>query len=266
MWEHFSVARRTSLLLGVIALSLLAIAVAATGHSQDSWLAPLGMVLVLVLPGYALSAALLPSLVGTARLLCSLGLSLVVSVLGGLALNTTPWGLRPLPWALWLGGLSLVSAVVALRRVTEEKGTGEGTSPELWRPRLTPASVIGFAAAAMVVGLAVSLAFQSTSVGAPTFTQLWAIPTHGNNQYSLEIGVRNLEDAPVTYQVVVAEGGETLAAWDSITLKPGEDWTDRVGPMAAAPTVPLEVQLYRSSSPGTLYRSVLIWPAAFATP
>src|SRR5712692_8392038 len=74
--------------------------------------------LVLVLPGYALTSALFPnrSLGVAERLVFSLSLSLIIVILGGLALNWTPFGLRPGSWAVLLSGITLAAGAVALVR------------------------------------------------------------------------------------------------------------------------------------------------------
>src|SRR5271157_1961330 len=58
---------------------------------------PLGLLMVLFLPGYALIAALFPrkdDLDGIERLALSFGLSIAVVPLIGLGLNYTPWGIH----------------------------------------------------------------------------------------------------------------------------------------------------------------------------
>jgi len=77
-----------------------------------------GSVLVLFLPGYALIEALYPKgeldeLVGFAL---SIGLSLALVPLTGLALNYTPWGIRLLPVAISLAVLTVSLLLVALER------------------------------------------------------------------------------------------------------------------------------------------------------
>lgn len=74
--------------------------------------------LVLFLPGYAITAALfLPRSLGIPeRLLFSLGLSVSVTALAGLALNLTPWGLQTGTWAIALAGIVVLSGAIAWRR------------------------------------------------------------------------------------------------------------------------------------------------------
>ena len=77
-----------------------------------------GSLLVLFLPGYSLIELLYPKkeLDELTRFALSLGLSLAIVPLVGLVLNYTPFGIRLLPVALSLSGLTLVFLVLALRR------------------------------------------------------------------------------------------------------------------------------------------------------
>ena len=77
-----------------------------------------GGLFVLFLPGYSLIQALYPKreLDDLTRLALSIGLSLALVPLAGLVLNYTPFGIRLLPVALSLAGLTLVLLFVALRR------------------------------------------------------------------------------------------------------------------------------------------------------
>jgi len=68
---------------------------------SDLWVrVPVGLIMVLFLPGYALIAALFPrndDLDGIERAALSFGLSIAVVPLIGLGLNYTPWGIRLAP-------------------------------------------------------------------------------------------------------------------------------------------------------------------------
>src|SRR5271157_5961930 len=81
------------------------------------WFAPIGLLMVLFIPGYVLMAALLPQTDDVATLLLSLVLSLSLDILGALLLNITPWGLQPISWSIFLGVLILIGSLgTALRR------------------------------------------------------------------------------------------------------------------------------------------------------
>ncbi len=86
----------------------------------------LGSLFVLFLPGFSLVELLYPrahslfiwksELDALERLALSVGLSLALVPLTGLALNYTPWGIRLVPIALSLGGLTIIFSLSALWR------------------------------------------------------------------------------------------------------------------------------------------------------
>ncbi len=83
---------------------------------------PLGLMMVLFVPGYTLIAALFPrkgDLDGIERVALSFGLSIAVVPLMGLGLNYTPWGIRLTPVVVSISIFTLaMSAVSYLRRTS----------------------------------------------------------------------------------------------------------------------------------------------------
>jgi len=77
-----------------------------------------GSVLVLFLPGFSLIEALYPKreLDELTRFALSIGLSLALVPLTGLALNYTPFGIRLVPVAISLAALTLALLSVAIKR------------------------------------------------------------------------------------------------------------------------------------------------------
>jgi hypothetical protein len=77
-----------------------------------------GSVLVIFLPGYALIEALYPKheLDELVRFALSIGLSIALVPLTGLVLNYTPFGIRLIPVAISLAGLTVALLIVALTR------------------------------------------------------------------------------------------------------------------------------------------------------
>jgi len=109
-------------LLLVMAITSIAVIVNLIGVNNPILQAPFALPLVLLLPGYAITAALFPKgAIGVSeRLLLSLGLSICVTALGGVILNWTPWGLQPASWAVLLGGITLCASLIALRHRNEQ--------------------------------------------------------------------------------------------------------------------------------------------------
>ena len=78
----------------------------------------LGSLFVLLLPGYSLIKALFPTreLDNVERTALSIGLSLALVSIIGLALNYTPWGIRVTPITLGLLMLNTIFATTAIIR------------------------------------------------------------------------------------------------------------------------------------------------------
>jgi uncharacterized membrane protein len=78
----------------------------------------LGLLFVLYLPGYVALQALYPSVEFNRfdRLALSVGVSLILDMLGGLALNFTPWGIRLAPILFYLCTLTACLATLGLVR------------------------------------------------------------------------------------------------------------------------------------------------------
>src|SRR5689334_8130820 len=100
------------------ALALAALVLIVLGVSSPALRLLLGLPLVLLLPGYTLTAALFPdrALGGADRALFTLSLSLSTAILCGFVLNRTAWGLRPESWAVILSTVVLGSSMIAFAR------------------------------------------------------------------------------------------------------------------------------------------------------
>ena len=86
----------------------------------------LGLLFVLFLPGYVALQALYPSAEFNLiyRLGLSVGVSIILDMISGLALNYTPWGIRLVPILLLLGTLTICLATLALVRQYEASRRG----------------------------------------------------------------------------------------------------------------------------------------------
>jgi hypothetical protein len=220
--------------------------------------------LVLLAPGYAVTAALFPDPVirlptvlrvnptGTIeRLLLSLGLSLAVASLGGLLLNLTPSGLQVQSWLLLLEGVTIGASVIALLR-RERHPVSE---PALVLPIPSPSQLL-----LLTAGIAITAgAIWVSRVGAETqqyggFTQLWILPA---GQDMVRYGVRNMEQAREGYRLRIGVSGVARQRWQSITLAPGASWkaTMRLPRSHVAPET-VNIRLYRTDRPNAIYRHV----------
>lgn len=251
-------------ILMVTALTIIAVALAFILPAD--WVPGriLTLPLVLILPGYALTSALFPrrGFGIPERLLFSLALSLVITVLGGLLLNLTPWGLRAGPWAVLLGGITLGAFAVAhLRR------RGQSASTSGWLRTVN----IGFTfRQGLLLGLAALIVCGAVAVsiiGAerqpyPGFSQLWMLPAGGANpKNAVQLGVSNRESTTMQYRLAVNVDGKVVKEWASINLNPNEKWeaTLLLPQTGGVGTAKVEADLYRTDAPTKIYRHVVLW-------
>ena len=102
--------------LGAVALSVALISVTSGVVLYLRYV--FGSVLILFLPGYSLIQALYPKgeLDELIRFALSIGLSLAIVPLTGLVLNYTPFGIRLLPVAISIAGITVALLILALTR------------------------------------------------------------------------------------------------------------------------------------------------------
>jgi uncharacterized membrane protein len=225
--------------------------------------APLGLALVMALPGYALIAAMDPwrETGGVELLTLRIGVSIVITILAGLLLNLTPWGLQRAPWGVMLAGVTLASAATAMARrraVAPPPNAGTIRAPAL---RLRPIQVVLLALAALVLVSAVNMA-RSGALNQPNqgFTQLWMLAEDGATTGTVRLGVSNQEQKPQHYLLRVTDGKRMLGEWPNLDLQPGAQWEiTLVLPAKADTTTPFEASLYRADDLSTVYRHTLLW-------
>ena len=258
-------------IFAVVAVTLVAAVLALLVPPDIVPIRILGLPLVLVLPGYALTSALFPqrALGAPEPLVLSLGLSLVIVVLGGLVLSWTPFGLRASSWTLLLSGITLGASAVALVR-----RRGRGMSA----PRSLRAANVGLTfRQGLLMGLAgviVCGAVAVSIIGAERqsyagFTQLWILPVGGANvENAVRLGVNNMESTAVKYRLTASVDGKVVKEWPSIDLEPKEKWdtTLVLPPTGSAGVARVEADLYRAGAPTTTYRHVVLWLATKPTP
>lgn len=212
----------------------------------------LGLVFILFLPGYAATAALFPEndrIDGIERTALSLGLSIAIVPLIGLALNYTPYGIRLDPILASVSGFIVAASAFGWYRrmrlpederfavVVDVRFDWEGM------PAVDKALTLGIAV--MLVASVVVLAWAVTTprVG-ETFTQLAILgpdgmaddyPTNltvGENGTVL-ITVRSFEHEPVDYTLVLvltnATDGNFTVGQDTIDWDATHELTPRVG-------------------------------------
>ena len=211
----------TSVRAGAYGLALAGLAIAA-GPSPARTLG--GLALVLVLPGFALTclAGRGTKLDRVEQVLAVLGLSIVIAVVGGLAIAGLGIPLTRASFALGLYmicGAALAAAALTARRAEP--------AADVLHTRGLPAvnrTAAGLLAAAVLVTAAsiwIGVALQADR--GPGFTQLWAL-REGSG--SVQVGVRSHEKNDAVYRLRVS-GGAAGRREAVIGLRPGQQWIAR---------------------------------------
>jgi uncharacterized membrane protein len=251
------------------ALALAAMALTLLGASGPLRLF-LGLPLVLVLPGYALTAALFPrrAFDASERLLFSLGISIAVTILGGFLLNLSPWGLQADSWSVLLAYLTFGGCLAAFARrrfaPAEMEGVGEQAhaaknhAPGHMTIRLSIGQALLFGlAAALIVGAVVVSRDAAAQRPAADVIQLWILPGEPGE---VRVGVNNLVAVEATFRLQVLRDGHIIREWPALALTAGQKWAETVPVQAEAGRGPLEARLYRLEEPSVVYRRVTLWP------
>lgn len=184
----------------------------------------LGIPLVLLLPGYALSSALFRAgeLRLAEQLAVSIAASLSVAIVSALLMNALQISLDARPWAAVLTAVTLAAAVVAQRR-------GGGRELRLRRPRMRVPAVVAVTLSLLLLSGAGALAL--TPLAAPKGTQgqvaLWLVPApHGSGAAC--VGVISDELTSESFTVALRVGRRAARSLGPFTLAPGGRWTRQV--------------------------------------
>ena len=217
-------------LLAAIILALATLVFTLTPLADLPVRIPLGLVMVLFVPGYTLIAALFPKagdLEGIERTALSFGLSIAMVSLIGLALNYTPWGIRLTPVVVSLVIFTIVMATAAYwRRLglpAEERFTiqfREKMSSLKWeilageKSRLDKALTV-ILILAIIASIAALVYVIVTPKQGEKFTEFYILGPGGKaydyptsvqagNKSTLIVGVVNHEYMPVNYTMQIS--------------------------------------------------------------
>jgi uncharacterized membrane protein len=226
----------------------------------------LAVPLVIALPGYALTAALIPdrrSLGRTERTILGVGMSIVVAILVALGLNQLPAGITNQTVAVALSAITLVCVVAGLARrrfevwqvgETEADDDIQHEASKPFGPELLALAVILTVSAVFVAVLGTVQAPQ------PGFTQLWML--NGSEANTIQVGIRNQEAGALKYRLEIETQGQILRTAE-IDLGSGEQTLQTISLPALTGSTPQTVtaRLYRLdlASATTPYRTTLLW-------
>lgn len=236
---------------------------------------------ICLFPGYTLTALLFtqerqfsPSLIRAPRLniahpltlaerlILSFGLSLALDILSGFVLDLLPQGLQAFSWAAFLSLLTTLFALGALYRRSKNRGSHSPRPKTASRRSHLPlSSILLLVLALLIVGI--SIRYATTTLRQqvePGFTQLWIQSAAQQDRHcTVAIGVQSYEHASTTYRITMAVNNEQIAAWPAVIVAPQNKWGLSISlPPQKSNSLYVEVRLYRTQQPGTVYREVHI--------
>jgi uncharacterized membrane protein len=187
------------------------------------------------------------------RIALTVGAFFGITILIGIILNATPWGLTRLSW---LTSFHLIASVGLLISAFGRNIKKQAT-PVVWGLSLTSVSLL-----ILAIGLGVS-AFALAHVGLQAqprygFTQFWMLPRAEDAPTVLTIGMYSAEHTPHTYTVRLLSNGVILQDWVAIPLNPDQTWEMTYTIPNTGITYPLTAELYRDAETAP-YRRVEYW-------
>ena len=234
-------------LLAVIVLALvggLALALPIPDAARAALVAPL----VLLLPGYALAAAIfLPGQIDAGlRTVLVLIFTISVLALGGLVVQTAI-ALNAAVYALLLLLVTIACTAVAMMR---RAGGGEPSAAARRLALPSYASILGFLLAIAIAGWAIAIATagEDRQLGREHFTALWILPHGTSEEFSAHIGLASHEGEPSRLTLRVSQGDRLLRRW-RLALAPDGQWRGAVPAAAIVGKAPIVATLYRNARP-----------------
>lgn len=227
----------------------------------------IGLLLVFVAPGYIISIALFPESTWSfmERTILTMGISLAVSVVGGIILYAMKIPLLPESWALFYGAIIFfIGSIAIIRRLIKHYPARRKTdkAPESHAHLMPNPRQLGLFALAALIFLSAMILAQTMAKYYPDteIVQLWILPAENSSTPSIRLGAMVNESAPREYSIWLQRGGYTVQTWAHVTLQPGERWETvvQVNPNMSG-TGPLEAFMYRYDQPSIPYRHVLLW-------
>ncbi|KCZ72809.1 putative membrane protein [Candidatus Methanoperedens nitroreducens] len=246
----------------------------------------LGLLMVLFLPGYALIASLFPGkndLESIERTALSFGMSIAVVPLIGLALNFTPWGIRPVPVIVSLTVFTLVMASIAharrlrlhenmrfevhFKEIYNNIKTEVFVNPESRTDRILTIILI----ASIIASLLMVVYVIVTPKQGERFTEFYILGLSGKAEAyptnltagkadSVIVGIANHEYEPVDYTLQVRIENDMLNELQ-VQMEHNQTWEQAVSftPMRTGTGLKLQFLLYKNNNLSLPYRDVHLW-------
>jgi uncharacterized membrane protein len=240
----------------------------------------LGIILLLIFPGYSLINALFPNR-GSMRSIERAGLTLVLSFaivsLVGLFLNYTPWGIRPTPIVISTGIMICIFSGIALfrrrRLPASERFSVKIKVPVIqWGNINKLDKILSIVLALAVIGAVTALVYVISEPKAEeAFTNFYIIGPEGKienypreltlgEQVNVTLGIENHECNDSSYSVVVMLNGKEIDVIGPLELIDGEKWQNEIAlnPVIAGNNQKVEFILYKNREANP-YLTIYIW-------
>ncbi len=274
----------------ILVLTIVSVAFVLIPYLNDTLLrTAIGLIFLLLVPGYAFIAALFPGKEGIdaiERVALSLAVNLVLVGLIGVGLNLSSWGVSVVSVVLSLMCLTLICIGAAwIRRqqlLPADRFNVDFASVLRLQHRLLPEADVQLnrsIAAVFIVALTISAATIAYIMVAPpqreTFTEFYILGPGGQatdyptnytlgQQQSLIVGVINHESHGQQYVLEVqldGSAGTTTLYSQQIALANGQSWqkTITVKPDQAGSHMEMEFLLYLNNDRSTPYQETHLW-------
>lgn len=236
--------------LAIIIGTIIIIAIILTGLGGNITAAISGMLLVFVLPGYAMVKMLFPEnhLETGEFVALTLGLSLAIAAIGGLILQWLPWKQETYSWTVLLGSITFFASIAALLRQRHLK---------IHPPSFTKVNIslsfndgLIFVLAGVGVMIAFILAYKGEVIqNSADFTQLWITPGQQSNS-TVQVGINNRTAEMIQYRLLLKVNDEVVDETSPIDLDSDETWKYTYNLPEGADSVSAE--LYRLYAPAEM--------------
>ncbi|HEU5063725.1 MAG TPA: DUF1616 domain-containing protein [Solirubrobacterales bacterium] len=209
--------------------------------------------LALLLPGYAIAAALFPpgSLPRGDRFIYTFVFCISAAVLGMLVLQLV-LDVRRAAWICLLLGVTLAGAAIAWRR-RRKVPIQAATGGRLWVPA-GPFWALGFLVATVLAAISLTVASDGVreQQARQVFASLWAVPTGSpDSDAPVEVGILN-HGGPTSYTLEVRIEDELVESFP-VRLGNRQQWQRTLLPPVTSSSPALNVALVRD---GERYRTV----------
>ncbi len=207
---------------------------------------------LLFLPGFLLLRTLRPKQeISFEFVVLSVGMSIVATIVFALVLHA----FNAVTAVGWGAALSILALVALLRSFLV---ASDWALPRRLAFEWSGAVVVGFVLVVVLLTGGIALArYGAVTHRQFTYTDLWLVPSAGDGDERVTVGVRNKEQTSSGYDLEVLVNGSLLMRWSDLYLADNDEWVQQVP--ISAPVEPgqrIEARLYNHAVPFKVYRDV----------